>query len=128
MRTAIATVSDSVLKGSLMSAAQRRDFVLDRLVVEATEAKDSARVAALALLAKSAGLLTEQQDVVSKGNSAMLRDKLQSLIDTVSRRPSIIDATDVSNTATFKRDDDMDDGEEPAEMDDDDKPSRAGSV
>ena len=82
---AIAAVEEAVLKGSVMSAAQRRDYVLDRLVVESTAAGDSARVRAIELLGKTAGLFVDRTEV-QVTHPDQLQQRIEAILRQVSER------------------------------------------
>lgn len=101
------------MQGSLMSAAQRRDFVLDRLVQETMVGGDSARVRALELLGKTAGLFVDRSEV-KLNNGTDIRGQIESLLMSVRGRTAtqdvedaqVIDAADDSSDGaeSFKRD------------------------
>jgi hypothetical protein len=74
-----------VLRGSLMSIAQRRDYVLDRLLAECECDKDAVRVRALELLGRTAGLWTESREEPVGGAEA-IRERIQQLMDDVRSR------------------------------------------
>lgn len=86
IQTALAAAEAAVVKGSLMTAAQRRDYVLDRLVMETTEGGDSARVRALELLGKTAGMFVDRQEVNMVGGASDIRTRLEQLINQVQSR------------------------------------------
>lgn len=86
IQTALAAAEAAVVKGSLMTAAQRRDYVLDRLVMETTEGGDSARVRALELLGKTAGMFVDRQEVNMVGGASDIKARLEQLISQVQSR------------------------------------------
>ena len=81
------------MQGSLMSAAQRRDFVLDRLVQETMVGGDSARVRALELLGKTAGLFVDRSEV-KLNNGTDIRSQIESLLTSVRGRTATHDVED----------------------------------
>jgi len=85
IKTAIAAAEDAVIRGSLMSAAQRRDYVLDRLILETTSGGDSARVRSLELLGKTAGLFIDKSETPSsqKGD---IKTRIEQMIRSISER------------------------------------------
>ena len=80
-----------------MSAAQRRDYVLDRLVVESTEGGDSARVASLIALGKTAGMFVDRQEVAIVGGADAIRQQIEAMLATIQGR--VIDGEDCLNEA-----------------------------
>ncbi len=84
IKTAIEAASVVMLRGSLMSAAQRRDHVLDRLVVESTEGGDSARVRSLELLGKTAGLFLDKAEHVY--TSGTVKSRIDALLRSIMER------------------------------------------
>jgi len=96
IRTAIDKTEEVVLKGSLMSAAQRRDWVLDRLIVESTQASDSARVRSLELIGKTADLFLDRAEVTVT-DTTDIKQRIQSMIESIKGR---------SIEAVFTRQDD----------------------
>ena len=110
---ALAKAEEAVMQGSLMSAAQRRDYVLDRLVQETQQGGDSARVRALELLGKTAGLFVDRSEV-KLNNGTDIRGQIESLLMSVRGRTAtqdvedaqVIDAADDSGNGaeSFKRD------------------------
>lgn len=109
---ALAKAEEAVMQGSLMSAAQRRDFVLDRLVQETMVGGDSARVRALELLGKTAGLFVDRSEV-KLNNGTDIRSQIEALLTSVRGRTAthdvedaqVIDAVEDScmGDTTFKR-------------------------
>ena len=97
VRTAIAHATEAAIRGSLMSAAQRRDYVLDRLVVESTEGGDSARVASLIALGKTAGMFVDRQEVAIVGGADAIRQQIEAMLATIQGR--VIDGEDCLNEA-----------------------------
>lgn len=89
VKQAIEAVTTAAVAGSVMTLAQRRDFVLDRLVEESTNAGDSARVRAIELLGKTAGLFVDRVEV-SQTDPAAITARLQQLIEQAKGR--VIDA------------------------------------
>jgi hypothetical protein len=85
IRHALAAMETKVLRGSLMSIAQRRDYVLDRLLAECECDKDAVRVRALELLGRTAGLWTESREEPVGGAEA-IRERIQQLMDDVRSR------------------------------------------
>jgi hypothetical protein len=85
IRTALAVAEEAVIRGSLMSAAQRRDYVLDRLIEETTKGGDSARVRSLELLGKTAGLFIDKSETPSsqKGD---IKTRIEQMIRSISER------------------------------------------
>jgi hypothetical protein len=82
---ALAAVETQVLRGSLMTMSQKRDYVLDRLKTECETAKDAVRVRALELLGKTAGLWTEAREEPIGGADA-IKQRLEELIASVRGR------------------------------------------
>ena len=96
IKAAIARSEEVVLRGSLMSAAQRRDWVLDRLIVESEAGGDSARVRSLELLGKTAGLFIDRAEVSVIGGSESVRERIEAMLASIAGRtiehePSIDD-------------------------------------
>lgn len=96
IKTAIAKTEEVVLKGSLMSAAQRRDYVLDRLMLESIQAGDSGRVRSLELLGKTADLFLDRAEVTVT-DTTDIKQRIQSMIESIKGR---------SIDAAFTRQDD----------------------
>jgi len=86
VRNAIEAVTAAAIKGSLMTVAQRRDYVLDRLIVESTAAGDSARIQALALLGKTANMFTDRQEISVIGGADAIASRIQQMIDAIQGR------------------------------------------
>jgi len=86
VRNAIEAVTAAALKGSLMTVAQRRDYVLDRLIVESTAAGDSARIQALALLGKTANMFTDRAEISVIGGADAIASRIQQMIDAIQGR------------------------------------------
>jgi hypothetical protein len=89
----LAKAEEAVMQGSLMSAAQRRDYVLDRLVQEAQQGGDSARVRALELLGKTAGLFVDRSEV-NLNSTGDIRGQIESLLNSVRGRSASINIED----------------------------------
>ena len=90
IRTAIEVASTVMLRGSLMSAAQRRDHVLDRLIVESESGGDSARVRSLELLGKTAGLFMDKAEHVTTAGQGV-RQRIDALLKSITER-DVVDA------------------------------------
>lgn len=88
IRTAIEAASTVMLRGSLMSAAQRRDHVLDRLIVESEKGGDSARVRSLELLGKTAGLFQDKAEHVTTAGQGV-RQRIDALLQSIMMRDVI---------------------------------------
>ena len=84
IKAAIAVATESVVRGSLMSAAQRRDWVLDRLIAESSDAGDSARIRALELIGKTAGLFIDKAEVSVQAGDA--EHRIMMLLDAIKGR------------------------------------------
>ena len=96
IKTAIQKTEEVVLRGSLMSAAQRRDWVLDRLMLESLNAGDSGRVRSLELLGKTADLFLDRAEVTVT-DTTDIKQRIQSMIESIKGR---------SIDAAFTRQDD----------------------
>jgi len=85
IKTALTVAEEAAIRGSLMSAAQRRDYVLDRLIVETTSGGDSARVRSLELLGRTAGLFIDKSETPSsqKGD---IKTRIEQMIRSISER------------------------------------------
>ena len=94
IKAAIARSEEVVLRGSLMSAAQRRDWVLDRLIVESEAGGDSARVRSLELLGKTAGLFIDRAEVSVIGGSASVRERIEAMLASIAGRTIEHDVSD----------------------------------
>jgi hypothetical protein len=90
IKTAIEAASTVMLRGSLMSAAQRRDHVLDRLIVESESGGDSARVRSLELLGKTAGLFMDKAEHVTTAGQGV-RQRIDALLKSITER-DVVDA------------------------------------
>jgi hypothetical protein len=90
---ALEKAEEAVIQGSLMSAAQRRDYVLDRLVSETQQGGDSARVRALELLGKTAGLFVDRSEV-NLNSTGDIRGQIESLLNSVRGRTATHDVED----------------------------------
>ena len=88
IRTAIEAAATVMLRGSLMSAAQRRDHVLDRLIVESEKGGDSARVRSLELLGKTAGLFQDKAEHVTTAGQGV-RQRIDALLQSILMRDVI---------------------------------------
>ena len=97
VKTAIGHAQEAAIRGSLMSAAQRRDYVLDRLVVESTAGGDSARVASLIALGKTAGMFVDRQEVAVVGGADAIRQQIEAMLATIQGR--VIEGEDCLNEA-----------------------------
>jgi hypothetical protein len=86
IKAAIKRSEEVVLRGSLMSAAQRRDWVLDRLIVESEAGGDSARVRSLELLGKTAGLFIDRAEVSVIGGSDSVRERIEAMLASIAGR------------------------------------------
>jgi len=73
-----------------MSAAQRRDHVLDRLIVESETGGDSARVRSLELLGKTAGLFLDKAEHVTTAGQGV-RQRIDALLKSITQR-DVVDA------------------------------------
>ena len=111
VKTAIAHAQEAAIRGSLMSAAQRRDYVLDRLVVESTAGGDSARVASLIALGKTAGMFVDRQEVAVVGGADAIRGQIEAMLATIQGR--VIEGEDCLN------EDNVYTGEDSASQDED---------
>jgi hypothetical protein len=80
-----------------MSAAQRRDHVLDRLIVESEQGGDSARVRSLELLGKTAGLFQDKAEHVTTTGQGV-RQRIDALLRSIMER-DVIDPGVASITA-----------------------------
>ena len=85
IRTAIAVTEAVVLRGSLMSAAQRRDHVLDRLLVESMESGDSGRVTSLIHLGKTCGLFLDKAEHTTASGQGV-RQRIDALLKSIMER------------------------------------------
>jgi hypothetical protein len=90
IRTAIAAAEAVVLRGSLMSAAQRRDHVLDRLLVESLESGDSGRVTSLLALGKTCGLFLDKSEHATTAGQGV-RQRIDALLKSITER-DVVDA------------------------------------
>jgi len=86
VRVAIEAATEAALRGSLMTVAQRRDYVLDRLVVESTAGGDSARIQALVALGKTANMFTDRQEISVVGGSEAIAQRIQQMIEAIQGR------------------------------------------
>jgi len=86
VRNAIEAVTAAAIKGSLMTVAQRRDYVLDRLIVESTAAGDSARIQALIALGKTANMFTDRQEISVTGGADAIAQRIQQMIEAIQGR------------------------------------------
>ena len=93
VRHALGAVETQVLKGSLMTISQRRDYVLDRLKTECETGKDATRVRALELLGRTAGLWNEAREEPVGGADA-IKQRIEELLASVRGR-TIEHAVDV---------------------------------
>jgi len=96
IKAAIKRSEEVVLRGSLMSAAQRRDWVLDRLIVESEAGGDSARVRSLELLGKTAGLFIDRAEVSVIGGSASVRERIEAMLASIAGRVIEHDVSDAN--------------------------------
>ena len=97
IRTAIEAASGVMLRGSLMTAAQRRDHVLDRLIVESETGGDSARVRSLELIGKTAGLFLDKAEHVHSTGQGV-RQRIDALLKTIMER-DVVSSTERVNSA-----------------------------
>jgi hypothetical protein len=86
VRVAIEAATDAALRGSLMTVAQRRDYVLDRLVVESTAGGDSARIQALVALGKTANMFTDRAEISVTGGSEAIAQRIKQMIEAIQGR------------------------------------------
>jgi hypothetical protein len=86
VRVAIEAATEAALRGSLMTVAQRRDYVLDRLVVESTAGGDSARIQALVALGKTANMFTDRQEISVTGGADAIAQRIQQMIEAIQGR------------------------------------------
>jgi hypothetical protein len=68
-----------------MSAAQRRDWVLDRLMLESLNAGDSGRVRSLELLGKTADLFLDRAEVTVT-DTTDIKQRIESIIQSIKGR------------------------------------------
>jgi hypothetical protein len=73
-----------------MSAAQRRDHVLDRLIVESLDGGDSARVASLLALGKTCGLFIDKSEHSTTAGQGV-RQRIDALLKSITER-DVVDA------------------------------------
>jgi len=73
-----------------MSAAQRRDHVLDRLIVESLDGGDSARVASLLALGKTCGLFQDKSEHATTAGQGV-RQRIDALLKSITQR-DVVDA------------------------------------
>jgi hypothetical protein len=85
IKTALHAAEEAVIRGSLMSAAQRRDYVLDRLILETTSGGDSARVRSLELLGKTAGLFSDKSEAPGI-KSGDIKTRIEQMLRSISER------------------------------------------
>ena len=97
IRTAIEAASTVMLRGSLMTAAQRRDHVLDRLIVESEKGGDSARVRSLELLGKTAGLFLDKAEHTTASGQGV-RQRIDALLKSIMER-DVVSSTERVNGA-----------------------------
>ena len=97
IRTAIAATEAVVLRGSLMTAAQRRDHVLDRLLVESLESGDSGRVTSLIHLGKTCGLFLDKAEH-STASGQGVRQRIDALLKSIMER-DVVASTERVNSA-----------------------------
>ena len=86
VRVAIEAATEAAIRGSLMTVAQRRDYVLDRLVVESTAGGDSARIQALVALGKTANMFTDRQEINVVGGSEAIAQRISQMIEAIQGR------------------------------------------
>ena len=79
-----------------MSAAQRRDHVLDRLIVESEKGGDSARVRSLELLGKTAGLFMDKAEHVTTAGQGV-RQRIDALLQSILMRDVVEPAAERVN-------------------------------
>ena len=109
VRTAIGHATEAAIRGSLMTVAQRRDYVLDRLIVETTAGGDSARIQALIALGKTANMFVDRQEVAVVGGADAIRGQIESLLATIQGR--VIDGEDCLHEAIDSTGESDDSGE-----------------
>ena len=90
IKTAIEAASTVMLRGSLMTAAQRRDHVLDRLIVESLDGGDSARVASLLALGKKCGIFQDKSEHSATAGQGV-RQRIDALLKSITAR-DVVDA------------------------------------
>ena len=90
VRAAIGHATEAAIRGSLMTVAQRRDYVLDRLIVETTAGGDSARIQALIALGKTANMFVDRQEVAIVGGADAIRGQIEAMLASIQGR--VIDA------------------------------------
>jgi len=117
VRNAIEAVTAAAIKGSLMTVAQRRDYVLDRLIVESTAAGDIARIQALALLGKTANMFTDRQEISVIGGADAIASRIQQMIEaiqgrTIEHEPDRLNDDHIYDAADDGLNDAADDAEE----------------
>ena len=86
VRVAIEAATDAAIRGSLMTVAQRRDYVLDRLVVESTAGGDSARIQALVALGKTANMFTDRAEISVIGGADAIAQRISQMIEAIQGR------------------------------------------
>jgi len=86
VKVAIEAATDAAIRGSLMTVAQRRDYVLDRLVVESKDGGDSARIQALIALGKTANMFTDRAEINIIGGADAIAGRIQQMIDAIHGR------------------------------------------
>ena len=86
VRVAIEAATEAAIRGSLMTVAQRRDYVLDRLVVESTAGGDSARIQALVALGKTANMFTDRQEISIVGGADAIASRIEQMIEAIQGR------------------------------------------
>ena len=106
VRNAIEAVTAAAFKGSLMTVAQRRDYVLDRLIVESTAAGDSARIQALALLGKTANMFTDRAEISVIGGADAIAQRIQQMIEAIQGRTIEHDEDGLNSEHIYDADDD----------------------
>ena len=116
---AIDAAVTTILRGSLMSSAQRRDWVLDRLLLESQDGGDSARIRALELLGKTAGLFIDRAEVALVDGGASVQSRIEELLAGVRRREPV-NGVDAELDVVLEHDAPSDDGQ-----DDEDVPRRS---
>jgi len=86
VKVAIQHATEAAIRGSLMTVAQRRDYVLDRLIVETTAGGDSARIQALIALGKTANMFVDRQEVAIVGGADAIRGQIEAMLASIQGR------------------------------------------
>ena len=113
---AIDAAVTTILRGSLMSSAQRRDWVLDRLLLESQDGGDSARIRALELLGKTAGLFVDRSEVALVDGGASVQSRIEELLAGVRRRDPV-NGVDAALDVVLEHDAPSNDGQDDEDHD-----------